>query len=952
MEVSVIFQQLESNQPDAVEEAKKLFHEALNSTKESWLVNSFLDYFINTNSPRCVEILVGVREPHDKHLFDRLLEMLKGSSKLQALTFLGQIVHGQPPWLYRITQHPLFKELVKLLRTEMDILSLMSALLVIIVLLPMFPALVGAHLQELFEIFSRLAAWNTNNPNKLPEEHLLHLQVSLYSLFLRLYAMYPCNFLSYLRREYGQPECLGIFSHTIKPILDTVRVHPMLVTATKDAETTAARWKSMEHHDVMVECAKLAIDTVETVQSNQIEQSKIVHCALKHSSHDLLMHHQLEFTKIVELFSPSRYCGLQKTPPLPETLPSSIPQPSSSQIHAVLPSQEGTSPPEAAIEATPETTPVKDPRRPPSSKTVRALNSFSETTPTHSQPSSPLKKEQSPFHFLGERPLRRDSLMSRRIQLVQQEKAIATEQPPSPIMPELAPEDQEVVEIVEQGQQLKSLQQRTCDSVLQEFHPHVDEYEECTRDSSSPCCKGGLHLPTSNSMLSLAERVQRFYGPQSDVHCEMESFSPAQFTEKMSIGTQTVSSAPYEHLFLGIVPVVSSKILYSPENLLDKYIEYVVHTNDSECEVWRLKDQLVLFNLQLQFERQRREVHAERNRRLLGKSRSNRALEEHNSALCDQLSLLQRDKESLHVQLERMREDNYLQEERLQETISYWQKQFSAEQRKSRDLAMQVNIQEQELAKAKETTAALNQEFSKVESVLFAATKDHPQSAVIEQLRTSLEQAHKEIILMGELQQKYRERFSQLTVLQNFEEEKVQLLESYRQEVQTCHELLEVRTSERDASNARVLELEKALLGKDNVIAEQKRLLKNEKEQYCGQLEAVESKYNAQRALNQKLEEFVMELNQRGTRGNKSPDDTASVSSGEKQLGPNSPLSQSLCSAEGVCLSTILGGQGMEMKDLQQIVDKPSVSSSANVSSDDLATPSTSGFTTDEHLLL
>lgn len=37
--------------------------------------------------------------------------------------------------------------------------------------------------------------------------------------------------------------------------------------------------------------------------------------------------------------------------------------------------------------------------------------------------------------------------------------------------------------------------------------------------------------------------------------------------------------------------------------------------------------------MQLQFERQRREVHAERNRRLLGKLRDSRASEEHNLAL-------------------------------------------------------------------------------------------------------------------------------------------------------------------------------------------------------------------------------------------------------------------------------------------------------------------------------
>lgn len=42
---------------------------------------------------------------------------------------------------------------------------------------------------------------------------------------------------------------------------------------------------------------------------------------------------------------------------------------------------------------------------------------------------------------------------------------------------------------------------------------------------------------------------------------------------------------------------------------------------------------LQLMQIQLQFERQRREVHAERNRRLLGKLRDSRALEEHNYAL-------------------------------------------------------------------------------------------------------------------------------------------------------------------------------------------------------------------------------------------------------------------------------------------------------------------------------
>lgn len=54
-------------------------------------------------------------------------------------------------------------------------------------------------------------------------------------------------------------------------------------------------------------------------------------------------------------------------------------------------------------------------------------------------------------------------------------------------------------------------------------------------------------------------------------------------------------------------------------------------------DVKLLKDQITLLTLQLQFERNRREVHAERNRRLLGKSRTSRAVDENNSVLVSRM---------------------------------------------------------------------------------------------------------------------------------------------------------------------------------------------------------------------------------------------------------------------------------------------------------------------------
>lgn len=149
----------------------------------------------------------------------------------------------------------------------------------------MLPAALGPYLQEIFEVFGRLASYHhqlslssttfisTTVPNVIDKNylHLIHLQVNIYnyllikikcttlvitqplqiglcSLFHRLYALYPCNFISYLKQQYSiqresQREAeLKTFTHTIRPMLESVRMHPLLVTASKDAEISTNRY--------------------------------------------------------------------------------------------------------------------------------------------------------------------------------------------------------------------------------------------------------------------------------------------------------------------------------------------------------------------------------------------------------------------------------------------------------------------------------------------------------------------------------------------------------------------------------------------------------------------------------------------------------------------------------------------------------------------------------------
>ncbi|XP_069705374.1 hamartin isoform X2 [Periplaneta americana] len=1112
MEVSELLNRLESNQPEIVEESKKTFREIFLTTKESWLVNGLCDYYLSTSSARSVEILVGVREPHDRHLFDRLSESLRGPSKLQALTLLGHIVRRHPAWIFKIAQHTLLKELLKLLKVETDILPLMSALLILIVLLPMIPALIGNYLQDIFEVFSRLAAWNTNNPNKLPEEHLLHLQVGLYALFQRLYGMYPCNFLSYLRNEYGQWENLGIFSHTIKPMLDTVKMHPLLVTASKDAETATSRWKKMEHHDVLLECAKFS--TLDSLERPREEISHTGHSqplwprySLEQSNIESPYQHQIKSTPTLNLiniqgtqkeeWSPSVYCGMA-TPPPQESVPTSIPQTPNSQSYIVsssLPHQEGTSPPEAAIEATPETTPIKVSESLGSDK--QSAQSLRSKTPG-GQPTSPLRSitsdtsiPNSPVHMEPTAPLpgAKEWLVAKPLPEKNGFRYESSESTPTASAHiDSCQEDQEVLEIVRQGEQwsidtqskhVNSSIQRQCDSVLQEFHPpHMDDYEECQQESGSPCTSGGLHMPTSRSMREFARRVhqqhrQRFYsqcvpdtratslsgfstgsspgegsafplqirvrranscpemkkgpvlpgaeatiGKTLEEREELEDSDGVILTlggddesnaivngkeevdqeaaadasemqvvmkQMTSASTQTVdhwSPLPYEHLFLGAFPSVDQHShnqngevklsstpspaplchhtelypRYSPYVMLDKYIDTVIQGSDKdakkpktqglESELKTVKEQLTLLNIQLQFERHRREAHAERNRRLLGKSITNRALEEHNSALRDQLTLLQKDIENLHNEREKRKKELLAIEQQMKETINYWQAQCNSLQKDNKELKTNSELLRQELNQAKERTATVTKEFQQVESMLFEVGNEMrqavAQASAGEQLRGDMEQLQKELILMGELQQKYRDRFSQLP-LRNNEEEVAYIQDAYCEEIRAINEMLEQRNSVLEAAKARVADLESVMTRRDMIIADQKRVLKQVKEEYQEKLEAVESKYETQRAITQRMESHILELynqlevaeNISKRKSTRSPDSSGahevsigSSGSAEKPVGPSSfsphssPLSESLGSAEG-SLSGILGGEGVEMKNLQVIVDQP-----------------------------
>lgn len=109
------------------------------------------------------------------------------------------------------------------------------------------------------------------------------------------------------------------------------------------------------------------------------------------------------------------------------------------------------------------------------------------------------------------------------------------------------------------------------------------------------------------------------------------------------------------------------------------------------------------------------------------------------------------------------------------------------------------------------------------------------QASLGEQLKAQIEYLQKELILMGELQLKYRERIHFLT-MQSEESHSIST-KYYNEEVKNLNDLVDLKTSSYEVAKNRVAELEALLTKKDMLLADQKRVLKTVKEECQEQLE-------------------------------------------------------------------------------------------------------------------
>ncbi|XP_009820674.2 hamartin isoform X7 [Gavia stellata] len=912
--VGELLSMLDSPILGVLEDITAAFKDNLICDRGPMLVNNLVDYYLETNSQQALHILSTLQEPHDK--------------------------------------------------TDTDVVVLTTGVLVLITMLPMIPQSGKQYLHDFFGIFGRLSAWCLQNPGHVAEIYLVHLHASVYALFHRLYGMYPCNFVSFLRSHYSMKENLETFEEVVKPMMEHVRIHPELVTGSKDHELDPRRWKRLETHDVVIECAKISLDPAEaSYEDGYYSVSRKLCTSLKHHQTDPSASYYIDTQSSygtstpystprltlsqmpgqlpqilspqsirlstepqqVTIWSPSAVCGMTTPPTSPGIVPSESSQSASQPYSKAFG-------PSAGGKGTPLGTPATSPPPPCTSDEFVHVS-------LPSAAATPPKKEDKPDPG---RPL-----LYRQQNVINSDKSMDT------------PASKSSVTLSDLPEFLGGLSFEDSAEKDREEDAISKEISEITTDAEHMVPRGGFDSPFYRTNESLSGSQKKTHsvvstvqghsqtsepltssldkpGPESaretpkqtftpiDKPCGGSGESPAGNREGTSGETSILTPSPckvpaqrrvvfgsgqpplYEHLFEVALPKTAYLFVgkkteellkkakgtqdddcmssTSPVEVLDRLIQQGADAHTKELnklslpsksadwthfggsppsdEIHTLRNQLLLLHNQLLYERFKRQQHALRNRRLLRKVIKATALEEHNAAMKDQLKLQEKEIQALKLSLQKEQARYHQFQEEHENIVAQLHSQIRQLQHDREEFYNQSQELQTKLEDCRNMIADLRLELKKAnnkvchtELLLSQVSQKLSNSESVQQ---QMEFLNRQLLVLGEVNELYLE---QLQHKHTDTTKEVEMLHAaFRKELEKAKLCVQQQSQRLDASQKRIAELESQLAKKDHLFLEQKKYLEDVKIQARGQLQAVESRYKAQKRITQAFELEILDL--------------------------------------------------------------------------------------------
>lgn len=887
---------------------RQLLNDYLASNKDTSVLNFLVDYYLKTQSQRCLQVLVGIHEPYGKHLFDKLLDSLKGKERLQTLKLVTHIVHKQPPWLHHITGHRILSHVLGIIKGDQEVTHTLLANVIIISLMPMFPVQYGlSALADTFEAFSSLAALCTRKPSHIYENHMVHLSLGLQALFQKLYGMYPCNFLAYLRGFYGSQDHsrdnLVIYTKTIRPLLQRTRLHPLLVTASKEAELGPSRWKKMRTYDILAECARHTLDSTESIPETESSPSTATLLEVGGSTGLLSTVPRISLDILAPMSEPVSQLAAGATTCWSPAEPCGLARSKSATLHVTRgPTPERSfdhlesSPPlDVAVEATPEDIHAERGARLPAATAFRDPGCKEEGSLSNQNKAIP-------------RELPDDSGEGRMEQIETpfcSTTYTLTAEPHNSVS-EL-PEYEEEFEQQQQRQQSSMAELVQNMSRMRYFSHHLLGYHTSTRHlGRCRSCPSLLDHAGHGSALQdtakengdgsacLEEKTLNGDSPKADCGTcqEQGTYPPVQRTPDDAYGALlTLSLAPpllqpVEKLSArtgdGAPPQRALTLAeMSPSELLEKHLQltsenylrrispqqpYEESSGDAPtaAEIQDLRGQCCLLYTELLYERHRRDIHIERCRRLLAKAKKLQALEEQMSAYRDQLLFQEKEIQALNAVIEDLRatanrekcmlEKCLEEQKRVNGNLSTQNASLRCEKEETIALATKLEAELKEKNKQLDSATGLHLETN----LELQTAQGH--ADVSRAYQQKVEALERELVTVGEMYQRLEARLSAQTPERRADQELKLISEAARKEVASTMHLLETKAGHLDASMSRIKQLDMALKKKDVEVTELKQILERMNACHKEEMESKRRRINALVNICQRMEVHILEL--------------------------------------------------------------------------------------------
>ncbi|XP_065307199.1 hamartin [Dermacentor albipictus] len=908
-----VFASLESCDGCDVEEIKQLVNESLANNKDTSILSTLVEYYLSSRSQRCLDVLVAIRETSAKDLFDKLHDCLKGKTRHCTLKLITNIVHRQPPWLHHITSHKILSHILTVIRSDSEPVHIMQASMIIFSLMPMLPVQFGTSaLADTFEAFSALAAQCTKRPSHIHESHLMYLKLSLQILFQYLYGMYPCNFLAYLRGYYGSQdnsrERLTVYTKTIRPLLQRTRVHPLLVTASKDAELSSARWKKMQPYDILMECGQHTLDPKEHVTDNNEASSPppmVLGGSNAMSPLPLLQPPKVPFAKgeaivassvvSTPCWSPVEACGLA---PAWRTVGYSR----SLSCEKPYTSTEAGLPLDLAVEATPEETGCTE--------SLRQITVESKSRETRITASA--TKDDVPLRDLGNKALLHVG-EAQAVAAVMAEKLISVpgasggvvgcETPffsttnnlttePHNSVSEL-PEYQEQQQLAYSMDRLRYFSQcpvRCCSgSSRGTSHFTLERSRSCPRlqepfvwsrrtaersnqgDSVDVCNRYRAPVaPTNNQVCSATSAAgdhaqkEAPHPPPEDPYHTLLSYSlsrpqqqGSEDASSMALADMSPSELLEKHLQL------VSKCYMQQAQLAKKGNKQSGMREDKSEEVECLKGQVCLLYVVLLYERHRRDIHMERNRRLLAKAKKILALEEQTAAYKDQLFLLELEIKQYEERLQKSSQQAKKEKAELEGAIKMLESKISELQMKNELLTRENRSMAEQVRHTESARVALQKEVDHNASLRMEMDMEletaRSRAAMSSSYRQQVESLQKELVALGEMYKRLEARLQASEPRPQAEAELNLLQQAAHSEVASIKHQLETKQNQVESLSCQVKELQATLSSRDTNVGDLKEQLERMEAIHKEQLQSKESRINALISVCQRMEAHLVE---------------------------------------------------------------------------------------------